>query len=117
MPIAMPTREEEERSLSAEYKVERQWLKMTTSVSLYGEGFSKEGEGEGRGAEMPQPSRPRRELFPRLAYALSLMDALFSDEEMGCKCFTCTSRSHKTPLSMDTLELIEGMFNVYSKNP
>ena len=49
--------------------------------------------------------------------ALALMDALFSDEEMGCKCFTCTSRSHKTPLPMDQVKLIEGMFNVYSKNP
>ena len=46
-------------------------------------------------------------------YALALMDALFSDEEMGCKCFTCTSRSHKTPLPMDQVKLIEGMFNVY----
>ena len=43
-------------------------------------------------------------------YALALMDALFSDEEM---CFTCTSRSHKTPLPMDQVKLIEGMFNVY----
>ncbi len=44
-------------------------------------------------------------------YALSLMDALFSDEEMGAKCFSGTSRSNKEALHKEKVKLIEGLLN------
>ncbi len=44
-------------------------------------------------------------------YALSLMDALFSDEEMGAKCFSGTSRSNKEALPKEKVKLIEGLLN------
>ncbi len=34
-------------------------------------------------------------------YALSLMDSLFTDEEMSTKCFAVSSRSNKPPLPKD----------------
>ena len=42
-------------------------------------------------------------------YVLSLMDALFSDEEMSEKCFIASKRSSKLPLPRDKIKLIEGI--------
>lgn len=41
-------------------------------------------------------------------YALSLMDALFSDDELGSKCFSCGKRATKPQLSLEKIKLIEG---------
>ena len=46
-------------------------------------------------------------------YALALMDAIFSDEEMGTCCFVATKRSTKPPLSVEKVKLIEGMLHLY----
>ena len=42
-------------------------------------------------------------------YALSLMDALFSDEEMASSCFAKSKRSTKPPLPHERIKLLEGM--------
>ena len=41
-------------------------------------------------------------------YALVLMDALFSDEEMAPCCFKESSKSTKPPLSREKTKLMEG---------
>lgn len=41
-------------------------------------------------------------------YALSLMDALFSDEEMASHCFSCGTRGTKPRLPQEKVKLIEG---------
>lgn len=41
-------------------------------------------------------------------YALALMDALFSDEEMATKCFSCGKRGTKEQLPQDKIKLIQG---------
>ena len=40
-------------------------------------------------------------------YALVLMDALFTDNEMAASCYTETKRSKKDPLPADRVELLE----------
>ena len=45
-------------------------------------------------------------------YALSLMDALFSNEEMRAKCFSGTSRSNKEALPKEKVKLIEGLLTL-----
>jgi len=42
-------------------------------------------------------------------YALSEMDALFTDEEMANSCFATSKRSTKPPLPHDRIKLLEGM--------
>ena len=46
-------------------------------------------------------------------YALALMEALFTDEELAQSCYSSTSRSTKTPLPKDKIELLEGMYTFY----
>jgi len=41
-------------------------------------------------------------------YALSLMDALFGDEEMAGSCFSESNRSSKPPLPRAKTSLLEG---------
>ena len=41
-------------------------------------------------------------------YALALMDALFSDEEMSLSCYCETKRSTKPPLPPQRITLLEG---------
>ena len=41
-------------------------------------------------------------------YALALMDAIFTDEEMGTCCFSAGKRSTKQPLPEEKIRLIEG---------
>ena len=40
-------------------------------------------------------------------YALVLMDALFTDNEMATSCLTATKRSKKNALPADRVELLE----------
>ena len=41
-------------------------------------------------------------------YALALMDAIFTDEEMGSCCFSAGKRSTEEPLPGDGVKLIKG---------
>ena len=41
-------------------------------------------------------------------YALALMDALFSDEDMGGSCYAVSKRSTKPPLEQSKIQLLEG---------
>ena len=43
-----------------------------------------------------------------IKYALSLMDATFSDEEMATHCFASGKRGSKTQLPQEKIKLIEG---------
>lgn len=43
-----------------------------------------------------------------IKYALALMDALFSDEEMASHCFSCGARGTKPKLPQEKIKLIEG---------
>ena len=47
-------------------------------------------------------------------YALALMEALFTDEELAQSCYSSTSRSTKTPLPKDKIELLEGTYIFYA---
>lgn len=40
-------------------------------------------------------------------YALVLMDALFTDEEMGSSCYAATKRSKKDALDAEKINLLE----------
>ena len=42
-------------------------------------------------------------------YALSLMDAIFSDDEMCVSCFSCGKRGTKPELPQEKVKLIEGI--------
>ena len=42
-------------------------------------------------------------------YALALMDAIFSDDEMGSCCFLPGKRSSKPQLLQEKIELLEGI--------
>ncbi len=44
-------------------------------------------------------------------YALSLMDAIFSDEEMSKSCFSCGKRGTKPQLPQEKVKLIEGNYS------
>ena len=41
-------------------------------------------------------------------YALALLEALFTDEELGRSCYAKTSRSTKPPLPAEKIALLEG---------
>ena len=43
--------------------------------------------------------------------ALHLMDALFTDQEMGTCCFVGSSRSKKPALPQEKVSLIEGVYS------
>lgn len=43
-----------------------------------------------------------------MKYALTLMDEVFSDEEMEMKCFSCGKRGSKVQLPQEKIKLIEG---------
>ena len=45
-------------------------------------------------------------------YALAILTALFTDEEMGRSCYATTSRSTKPPLPADKIALLEGIIIV-----
>ena len=44
-------------------------------------------------------------------YALAVMDALFTEEELGSHCYT-NSTKKKPPLSKEKVSLLEGTYNV-----
>lgn len=44
-------------------------------------------------------------------YALQLMDALFSDEEMAVSCYIASQKSKKPGLNPKKVELLEGWLN------
>ena len=46
-------------------------------------------------------------------YALSLMEALFTDSELAISCYSSTTRSTKTPLSKEKVALLEGTVTVH----
>ena len=43
-------------------------------------------------------------------YALVLLEALFTDEELGRSCYAKTSRSTKPPLPAEKIALLEGKY-------
>ncbi len=43
-------------------------------------------------------------------YALALLDALFSEEELASSCYATTKRSRKKPLPSERVALLEGIF-------
>ena len=47
-------------------------------------------------------------------YALALMNALFSDEELAISCYSTSKRSKKPPLSDDKVSLLEGVYTYYN---
>lgn len=50
-------------------------------------------------------------------YALAVLTALFTDEEMGKSCYAESSRSTKPPLPADKIALLEGTYiHVASKH-
>lgn len=49
-------------------------------------------------------------------YALALMEALFTDQEMAASCYSQTKRSTKPPLDEERIALLEGQFGVSYTN-
>ncbi len=45
-------------------------------------------------------------------YALALMDAIFSDEEMSPYCFACGPRGSKQQLPQEKINLIAGIVDI-----
>ena len=43
-------------------------------------------------------------------YALALMDALFTEEEMAVSCYSATPRSKKPPLPQEKISQLESMY-------
>ncbi len=46
-------------------------------------------------------------------YALALMDAIFSDEEMSSHCFACSPRGSKQQLPQEKINLITGILLIF----
>ena len=49
--------------------------------------------------------------------ALHLMDALFTDQDMGTCCFVASSRSKKPALCHEKVSLIEGVYSNIVEHP